>query len=105
MVLAMCVSYIVFNKDYFFILSLFAGGISALVPNAMFALYFFRYYGAKNASKALNNIYLAEAIKFILVFGFLIASYSSGFFEPKVVFIGFIIVYFSVIFIALFIKK
>jgi ATP synthase protein I len=88
------------------IYSVIVGGLCALIPNIYFAYYsfFHKYnnqYGAREARKILNKMYVAEAIKFILIFCLLTISYSSEWFKPQGILIGFIFVYINMIFLPL----
>jgi ATP synthase protein I len=85
------------------------GGICAIIPNISFALYCFKYRGAQSAKKIISSFYLAEMLKFILVFWFLIISYglagSVQWLKPIGILIGFIATYISVIFVMQVTKK
>jgi ATP synthase protein I len=47
-------------------LSVFFGGLIAIVPNAYFAKWAFRYAGAKSAANVARSFYRGEAGKFVL---------------------------------------
>ena len=79
------------------VLSVFIGGACALIPNIYYALYSFRYIGANQARKVLNSIYLAEAIKFILIICLLSISFSIKSLIPSGILLGFIVVFGSLI--------
>lgn len=44
----------------------FAGGVISLVPNAVFAVYAFRFGGARSASEVVRSFYAGEAVKMVL---------------------------------------
>src|SRR5690554_1949042 len=44
----------------------FAGSIISLVPNAIFAVYAFRFGGARSASEVVRSFYAGEAVKMVL---------------------------------------
>lgn len=44
----------------------FAGSIISLVPNAIFAVYAFRFGGARSASEVVRSFYAGEALKMVL---------------------------------------
>ncbi|MCO4321257.1 ATP synthase subunit I [Aliidiomarina quisquiliarum] len=44
----------------------FAGGIISLVPNTVFAVYAFRFGGARSASEVVRSFYAGEAVKMVL---------------------------------------
>lgn len=55
-------------------LSALAGGVIAVLPNAVFALLAFRHRGARAAQRMLADLYRAEAWKFVLTaLGFALA--------------------------------
>jgi|SRR5690554_2969825 len=43
-----------------------AGGVISLVPNAIFAVYAFRFGGARSASEVVRSFYAGEAVKMVL---------------------------------------
>ena len=47
--------------------SALAGGLSVLLPNAVFAFYVFRYEGAQAAQKIAASLYKGEVMKWILM--------------------------------------
>lgn len=82
--------------------SVFIGGFCAFIPNVSFAIFCFRYRGAQAAKKIVTSFYLAEVLKFVLVFSLLIVSFSLvdyyTWLKPVGILAGFIIVYTSIIF-------
>lgn len=44
----------------------FAGGVISLVPNTVFAVYAFRFGGARSASEVVRSFYAGEAVKMVL---------------------------------------
>jgi F0F1-type ATP synthase assembly protein I len=94
----------VFNKKLDFLVSEFFGGMSALIPNLVFAIRFFKRRSVESTNKAnklLNNMYFAEVLKFVLVFGCLIASFNNQLLNPVAIVISFIFVCSSVPFTAM----
>lgn len=47
-------------------LSFLLGGLALLIPNAVFALYAFRFGGASNAKRIMHSFYIGEGMKLVL---------------------------------------
>ena len=47
-------------------ISALLGGIGVMIPSLLFASILFRFHGAQNAKKIVNNFYLGEATKILV---------------------------------------
>ncbi|WP_126756115.1 ATP synthase subunit I [Aliidiomarina taiwanensis] len=54
-----------------------AGGVISLVPNAVFAVYAFRFGGARSASEVVRSFYAGEAVKMVLTIILFAAAFMT----------------------------
>jgi ATP synthase protein I len=86
-------------------LSAVLGGLVSAVPNAYFALKFFKHQGARAAKQIVNSFYLGEALKIVISIILFALVFIFFHINPLVFFITYIVVQMMVWFAPLMFTK